>query len=192
MRRIRSLVATVAAALLATGLTVGTESTASAVVPVTPPTGLHELFLQILRDADNAPQCLDVTDGSTSPGKILQIFHCHGFAPNGAPQLFRFLGPTSAGKYQIVTFSGLCVTPNPATGIVGGSLVVQQKCAGPGHGQEWSFQSVGSNGEFEVVNGDSGGALCLSARVGSSIVDHDQTSLIRCNTVPDHQIWLFG
>jgi Ricin-type beta-trefoil lectin domain-like len=54
-------------------------------------------------------KCADVPDGTTGPGVFLQVFHCHGYADNGAPQRWLFI-PLGDGTYWIQNVaSGLCM-----------------------------------------------------------------------------------
>jgi Ricin-type beta-trefoil lectin domain len=110
------------AGTLATGLVTGTAGTAQAAVTVDPDT-FYEIFPRYFNVTQ--PKCLDVPNGSSSVGLRLQVFHCHGSAANGAPQLWKFV-PVGAPLYWIVNkASGRCLEPPSGTG----GFVVQDTCS---------------------------------------------------------------
>ena len=76
------------AGMLAVGLVTTTAATAHADVTVDPNI-YYEIFPRYFNPTK--PKCLDVPSGSSSLGLRLQVFHCHGFASNGAPQLWKFV-----------------------------------------------------------------------------------------------------
>ena len=74
--------------------------------------------------------------GSTSSGTQVQLYHCHGYASNGAPQRWRFF-PAVDSKGAPVYYeglplrdqrrgSGLCLT---GTGVTGSAPVVLATCS---------------------------------------------------------------
>src|SRR5262249_58973204 len=74
---------------LAAGLTMaGTEAARADVVP---PVGQWvEIFNPYLHAQGNT-LCFDDPNGSTSSGTQLQLWRCHGYASNGAPQRWVFI-----------------------------------------------------------------------------------------------------
>jgi hypothetical protein len=127
MRRIRKLAAGALAAIgLAAGLTMAGTGTARA--DVIPPSGAWaEIFSPNLQ-AQGFSLCADDPSGSTSSGTPLQLYHCHGYASNGAPQRWVFIQPEDNNGnliydeghpvYEIYNMAGgLCLTaPNLAAG----------------------------------------------------------------------------
>jgi hypothetical protein len=104
MRRIMAnLVSGIA---LAMGLSM--SMTVAAQASVTPdPNVFYEIYPPYISPA--AHKCLDVPSASRSEEVPLQIFHCHGYASNGANQLWEFVS-VGAGNYWIVNKnSGLCM-----------------------------------------------------------------------------------
>ena len=56
-----------------------------------------------------AHKCLDVPSGTRTEGVALQVFHCHGYASDGGPQLWQFVD-LGGGNYWIVNkASGRCL-----------------------------------------------------------------------------------
>ena len=110
------------AGILATGLVATTAGTANAAVTPDPDT-FYEIFPRYFNVTQ--PKCLDVPNGSSALGLRLQVFHCHGSAPNGAPQLWKFVS-VGAPLYWIVNkASGRCLEPPPGpTG-----FIVQDTCS---------------------------------------------------------------
>ncbi|WP_194916538.1 RICIN domain-containing protein [Catenulispora rubra] len=179
----------IAAVALAIGFAVTSAGGASA-ASATVPSGDHEIVSSALTGPNNSRECLDVTDGSTSAGALIQIFHCRGTGPKGLPQLFDFI-PTLDGNYEILNRnSNFCLTPDPATGIVRESLIRQEQCGPPGSGQKWAVLGDPATG-FQLANVESGNTLCLSARGGGNESDHDATALEACSTVPELELWHF-
>lgn len=81
----------------------------------------------------NAPKCLDVPNGSATRGTPLQVFHCHGFDSNGAPQLWFFenLGTDNSGPYQIRNkASQLCINIVLNTEGAPGTPAIENTCFG--------------------------------------------------------------
>jgi len=127
MRSIRRLAGVLAAIALAAGLTLAGTGTARA--DVIPPVGQWaEIFSPYLH-AQGFSLCADDPSGSTSSGTPLQLYHCHGYASNGAPQRWVFIQPednngnpiydsNGASVYEIYNIAGgLCLTaPNLAVG----------------------------------------------------------------------------
>ncbi|HVQ91486.1 MAG TPA: RICIN domain-containing protein [Mycobacteriales bacterium] len=88
---------------------------------VPPVDGWAELFPPFNNPGN--PKCADVPNGTSTPEQILQVFHCHGYASNGAPQRFRFIS-LGDGTYWIQNLaSGLCMEAT-----VDGLEVEQNNC----------------------------------------------------------------
>jgi hypothetical protein len=135
--RIASLIA---ACALLLGLVVTTPGAAHADV-VPPSGGWSELFLPY-EPQPGYSLCLDVPSGSGDPGRLLQVYHCHGYASNGNPQRWVFVH-ISDGSYEIENFGNhLCVTigsqfsSSPRVGYI------QQEPCGAFRGQEWNIVPV--------------------------------------------------
>jgi hypothetical protein len=175
---------------LAAGLVMAaTGASASAADAIPVPTGPTEI--STLQPApDGHALCLDNTNGSSSPGNLQQVFHCHGTAPNGAPQLWQFIKEPD-GFYTIENSDGLCLAPDPNTGVKAMSLVRQEKC-GFSIGQQWTTRDSALGGRAtELENVDSPAApLCLSVRRGSAEDDHSGVSLLPCDTPTPLEFWL--
>jgi hypothetical protein len=110
------------AGIVATGLVAATAVTAQAAVTVDPD-AYYEIFPRYFNVTQ--PKCLDVPNGSSSLGLRIQVFHCHGYASNGAPQLWKFV-PVGTPLYWIVNkASGRCLEPPSATS----GFIVQNTCS---------------------------------------------------------------
>jgi Ricin-type beta-trefoil lectin domain len=73
--------------------------------------------------------CADVPSASSTVGVLLQVFHCHGYGPDGANQLWAFVGPPN-GPYQIQNKnSHLCMKLANQSG-VSGTRIKQDACLG--------------------------------------------------------------
>lgn len=113
MRKLKTIAACLLSAVaLAVGLTAGMAGAAQA--SVTPDPTWNEIWAPYLTAQSNT-LCLDAPGGSTSPGLKLQLFHCHGYASDGAPQRWKFeyLGTLTDGYplYDIKNVkSNLCLT----------------------------------------------------------------------------------
>jgi hypothetical protein len=107
---IRRMAFLLSAVALAVGLSTAAAGTAQAAV--TPDSTWNEIFAPYLTAQSNT-LCVDVPGGSTSPGAALQLFHCHGYASDGAPQRwqFHYIGSDGWPLYTIKNVqSGLCMT----------------------------------------------------------------------------------
>jgi Ricin-type beta-trefoil lectin domain len=142
----------------------GSGAAQAAVTPPSSP-GWAEFFLPLLAGSN----CLDVPGGSNTPGAPLQIFHCHGYASDGAPQRWQSqLLP--GGGYEIFNqVTDLCITP---TGASSGSRIVQQPC-GTFPGQGWNLvdDPRAPNDLFQLVN-TTYANMCLYGSAGNhGVVD---------------------
>jgi hypothetical protein len=87
----KKLAAVLAAAGLAAGLSLAWPGTARATD--IPPAGQWvEIFNPYLHAQGNT-LCFDDPNGSTSDGTQAQLYRCHGYASNGAPQRWVFVQP---------------------------------------------------------------------------------------------------
>jgi hypothetical protein len=91
MRLKKKLAAVLGAAGLAAGLSAAGTGTARA-TDFPPADGWAEIFNPYLNAQGNT-LCFDDTNGSTSDGARAQLYRCHGYASNGAPQRWVFIQP---------------------------------------------------------------------------------------------------
>ena len=63
---------------------------AQASTPGVPDPSWNEIFVPFDNGLGNT-MCVDVPGGSTSPGALLQLYHCHGYASDGGPQRWQFI-----------------------------------------------------------------------------------------------------
>jgi Ricin-type beta-trefoil lectin domain len=106
--------------------------------------------------------CVDVPGGSTAAGAELRLTRCHGYASDGAPQRWRFLG----GRFQKVsnTNSGLCIGFPHGGSPVTGARLVQERCD---QVPAWQLVPQGRDGTDPLsmleTSGPGGPALCMAA-----------------------------
>jgi hypothetical protein len=133
MKRITSLAGALAAVALAAGMTLAGAGVARA--DVIPPSGWSEIYSPDLH-GQGLTLCLDDPAGSTASGTPVQLYHCHGYASNGASQRWVFIQPEdSKGNpiyyegqpvYEIYNVAaGWCLT---ATGLATAAPVVLATC----------------------------------------------------------------
>lgn len=133
MRHKTRLAGALAAIALAAGMTLAGTGVARA--DVIPPSGWSEIYSPNLH-AQGLTLCLDDPASSTASGTPVQLYHCHGYASNGAPQRWRFIQPVDSkgdpiyyeGQplYQIYNVAAdLCLA---ATGLTTGAPVVLATC----------------------------------------------------------------
>jgi hypothetical protein len=157
--RFKKVAGALAAAGLAAGLTLaGTGTARAAVVPAST---WNEIFAPEINASGNI-MCAD-NKRSTAQFDNLQLWHCHGYASDGAPQRWQFVydGQWEGGSvpmYQIANVgSGLCIGLDPNrvnAGTIPGSNLVQESCAS--HLAEWrvepATQSPDPNNQFMLEN----------------------------------------
>src|ERR1043165_2578384 len=113
----------VGAAALAGGLTVAMTGTARA--EVIPPT---DTWAEIYTPYTNAhPVCLDDPNGTSTAGTPQQVFHCHGYGSDGAPQRWdfghlAFLEQPGEAIYNI-SKAGRCLGLEPNTSPLAGARI---------------------------------------------------------------------
>ena len=158
---------------LAAGFGAGMAGTAHASDPSRPGKTWSEIFLPFGNGKGNT-MCVDVPGGTTAPGAQLQLYHCHGYASDGAPQRWHYLG----GRFSEVSNanSGLCIGFPAGGAPVIGARLVQERCD---QGPAWQLvpQSRDSTDPLFVLeaSGPGGPALCMAA---ADLSDNNQTPLV--------------
>jgi len=205
MKRIGKMAGLLAAAIgLAAGLTMaGTEAARADVVP---PVGQWvEIFNPYLYAQGNT-LCFDDPNGSTSSGTQLQLWRCHGYASNGAPQRWVFIQPEDNNGnliywgglpvYQIYNLAaGKCFT---ATNLGAGMPLSLVNCTTNGvttAGTWWQFLSPNgpASPDFQLYPWPIGEGYntCVAA---SNYTDGNGTRLVMatCDRYDTGQIWNLG
>lgn len=146
--KFRTLANAVVASVLTIGVAFAVGSPASAsVTQVVPVPGSYS---EIVSFSYVSPKCLDVPFASRTDGQALQTYQCHGYASNGANQLWQFVftnvdEDTGFNVYHVVNKnSGLCLTmyfdiTTP---------LIQSNCADPLGYNRWSLVSPLGSGRF--------------------------------------------
>ncbi len=131
--RFMKVAGALAAAALAAGLTMAGTGTARA--DVVPASTWNEIFAPEI-NANGNIMCAD-NKSSTAQFDNLILWHCHGYASDGAPQRWQFVyqGQFLGGPipmYRIANVgSGLCIGLDPNrvnAGTIPGSNLVQESC----------------------------------------------------------------
>jgi Ricin-type beta-trefoil lectin domain len=193
MRRMPRLSAVLAVAGLATFLSVGVTASARADVVPQPP--WSEIFPPL---TDNLA-CLDDPSGSATPGTMLQLFHCHGYASNGGPQrwLFNAWGAPNVQNLYHVNSHNLCLGGDPNHGLTPGERAELVTCSGLVGGPIWKLHSRNAySGDpyFMLVLGGgdpTSGNYCL-ALPNFSGSNGEPVILEPCNTNDELQYWNLG
>jgi Ricin-type beta-trefoil lectin domain-like len=153
----------------------------------------YEIYLPYV--SPSTPKCLDVPGGTTAPGAGLQIYHCHGYASNGAPQLFELISKTVDGAtvYKIVNnASGECVAPgttDPSNAI--DSRVKQFDCTSSNF-FEWYVAPDPANPGYDFkLRSWYYSDLCMGV-FNTSAGDQAPVVLEPCNGIHDAMTWRFG
>jgi hypothetical protein len=152
MKHKTRLAGVLAAIGLAAGMTLAGTGVARA--DVIPPSGWSEIYSPTLH-GQGLTLCFDDPAGSTSSGTQVQLYHCHGYAANGAPQRWLFIQPedTSGNPvyekghpvYEIYNVAaGGCLT---ASSLARGAAVVLGTCnqATTKGDMLWMLRSTGSS-----------------------------------------------
>jgi hypothetical protein len=178
----------VAAGALAGGLTVA--MTGSARAEVIPPT---DTWAEIYTPYTNAhPVCLDDPNGTSAVGTPLQVFHCHGYGSDGAPQRWDFNPLAFYGQSVYNIFkAGRCISVDSPTSPLGGARVRLETCGILG--EPWHLISLGADSvaypDFELEFSHSGYCMTLpdwSGRNGEPVV------LEPCDPGNLLQHWILG
>jgi hypothetical protein len=189
---LRKLPRLLLAGILGVGLVLAATATAAQADPPTS-ADFNEIVAAFLTPN---PPCMDDPGGSTSDGKIMQIFSCHGYASDGVPQRFYFdpLPNTSPTQYKIrVLASGLCLTLSD--GATAGFKVFQSSCSRLNSNWKflpYSFDPTHLN-SIQNVNTD----LCMTVGTGTSTVKSNGTLIfaepcadpVGIGTLGTQQVW---
>jgi hypothetical protein len=201
-RRIRRLAGALAAAGLALGLTLGATGTARA--DVTPPASTWSEIYNPYLTAQGNTLCADDANGSKALNTPVQLYHCHGYAANGAPQRWSFVEKTDAkdvpilwnghpvySLYNLGSGSCLEITDPPGSGFPGAPLGTQLQlglC-----GQYYALLPVGGpNGpDFQLQSVRLFGGYCVAA---SNFTDSNNTRLVKedCSPTDTRQLFRLG
>ena len=188
--------AAIAGALLSAGalaVSLSTVMAGSAQASVTPDPAWNEIWAPYLTARSNTV-CVDDPGGSLAIGVHLQLFHCHGYGSDGAPQRWYFhdLGSTSAPQYSHIywiedTHSGLCLSA-----MTPGGAVTEENTCGNHSSAIWMLRSENlwsTDPNFLLVlwsstfGGDGTTGYCLAAG-NSTDSNHTPLVTVPCNTGP--------
>jgi len=135
-------------------------------------------------------KCADVINGSTSPGGLLQVFHCN----SNPAQLFNFVPTSNDGVnqfYQVMNVNSRLCFELPNESGANGTPIEQTGCVGF-ETEQWRFLDLDSGpGAFALVS-KRFPSMCLT-RSGSGFFpsDHDRLVLSACNFFGS-QVWRLG
>jgi hypothetical protein len=143
-RRTKRLAGALAGLGLGLGLTLGATGTARA--DVDPGTGWNEIYSPYLT-AQGITLCADDTNGSTALNNPAQLYHCHGYASNGAPQRWTFTPAVTDANHVPVKDNGhgIYVIGNAGAGHC---LVDDPKTTGSP--LSWVLIPVGDGPDFQL------------------------------------------
>lgn len=167
MRRLPKLAGLLATCLLAAGFITGTGTAAQAAIDPPAGGGWAELFNPLLPLVDGKYHvCLDVPGGTTQNRYPLQMYHCHGYASNGAPQRWEFIRNWDGSTYHIINQSNLlCVTVLGSGFTSDHGIIEQRTCGDPAGGQDWriiEFQA-GQNFQLQAANRPDIDGMCIAS-----------------------------
>jgi hypothetical protein len=128
---LRRLAALHSGGLLTAGLSLTLGGTAHASDPTVPAATWNEIYVPFDNIGGNQ-LCVDVTNGSTSPGTALQFYSCQGYSSGGLPQRWQFAGELSheLGGFLVLirnVGNGLCVG-SQGSSLNSGVRLVQESC----------------------------------------------------------------
>ena len=168
--KLRRVIGSFFSCTMAIGLSLGLTSAAQA-APTPDPNTWSEIYPPFFNTA--AHKCLDVPSGSNSIGLHLQLFHCHGYASNGAPQRWNFI-PVSANVYLVYNnASGRCLQDfDPQD-------VVQDSCQ-DAFEQEWEITATPYDPNLFLLQSINWPSECLSA-VNASGNDGTLLQVVPCD-----------
>ena len=153
---------------------------------VIPGDGWAEIWAPYLTARSNT-MCMDMPGGQDTIGAHIQLFHCHGYGSDGAPQrwtfqvlgIYTFAGPT----VRIHNINPQhCLTATPSGGIVSGTCYVGDDL--------WVVRSENlwpTDPNFSLILNsslqDDGTGICMAA---ANTTDSNGTPLVTvpCNTGP--------
>lgn len=188
----RRLAGIVVAFLVATGI-VGVSGEAAR-AEIVPPSGGDwvELFNPLLPLVGGKYHvCLDVPGGTTQNHYPLQMYHCHGYASNGAPQRWQFqLQPD--GTYRIFNQSNLLCLGTVGTSFGGRTFgnIEQRTCGGyPFEGENFRIVEFQPGNSFQLQSTALGLEL---ACIGISSNGNDARVIWEACHTDAFQIFAFG
>ena len=184
------MAALLGAGVLALSLSIGLASTAHASDPTVPSETWNEIFVPFDNGLGNT-LCVDVPGGTTAPGAQLQLYHCHGYASDGAPQRFSWdcdfgiscaLGGEDFKMFNVS--SQLCIGV-PSGNAVNGARLIQESCRDITD-VGWTMVKQNTNGTdpLFVLESDANRGLCMAA---GNLLDGNRTPLVvaNCNGFSD-------
>lgn len=187
MRRSMRVLATL---VMTAGFVGGLAQVAHADNTVPPPDAWVEIYPPFFNPG--APKCLDNTGGSNSVNNAQQVFHCHGYASNGAPQRWQLFNRGDANNpyYEIRNVgSNLCL-------YAFGASVLQEPCNLQFAG-EWFINPTPNVGPYFALQNLGYPGQCL-ATLNSSGSDHTRVVIAPCNYSNQNdptwirEVWSFG
>ena len=188
MRRTRKIAGILAVLAFAGGITTGITRAASADV-VPDPT-----WNEVVPAFTNQVACLDDPGNSTTVGTPIQLFHCHGYGSDGAPQrwTFQVWGNLSPGNtLSRIVSHNLCLGGTEGTVAAPGERVTLRQCSF--FGPLWTLHSRNAySGDplFTLELGDSSG-YCL-ALPDFSGRNAEPVILEPCDVDAQLQYWTLG
>jgi hypothetical protein len=200
MKRSRKLAGVLAAIGLAAGFSMAGTGTARA--DVIPPSGTWAEIFNPYIHPQGFSLCVDNPGGSRDIQKI-QLYHCHGYASNGAPQrwFFTAIGGYNKGTgtvfttYRIRNQASILCIGFPETFPTGVDLI-QEPCSSPDI--EWALEPVdpsSSNPDFMLETLEPRfsfvGHWCMAA---SNFTGNSPTRLVAepCEPTDTRQLWNLG
>jgi hypothetical protein len=177
-RRSIRLAGALAATGLALGLTLGATGTARA--DVTPPANTWSEIYNPYLNAQGFSLCADDANASSAVGNPVQLYHCHGYASNGAPQRWRFQLAFEDANHVPIN-NGIYIIGNDAS--PGHCLDAQRFVAGAPLTlgacfifQYWKLVPIGAGPDFQLQEWASDSApLCVAA---SNFTGNNNTRLM--------------
>jgi hypothetical protein len=181
------------AALLAGGLAIVVGQTAYADNDPQPGVA-YELFVPYFNGGDD--KCLDVPNGTSDIGAVLQVYHCHG----GGPQRWRLVPRSRDGDnnviYEIVNQGNReCLNMQNGSGATG-TLVVQDICLTESPGL-WTLHKTPNVGPYFAMSNVQFPDHCL-ATSNSSGNNRTRVEIADCNYLNQNdptwipQVWSLG
>jgi Ricin-type beta-trefoil lectin domain len=189
MKRVGKIAAMLAAAGLAGALTIGWTGTARADVVPQPP------WSEIVNPYTNQLGCLDDPNGSATAHTPVQMFHCHGYAGNGAPQRWIFAiwpNSTAPGIFlSSIQSHNLCLGPNGTSGAGTGIRIALISCGtflAP-HWDVLSRNAYSGDPDFLLEFADTGYCMALPDFSGGN---GEPLVFEPCNMGDELQHWNLG